>query len=173
MFNDEVLIADFIEGKPAARPFGFENEVAWLRIEDYISCRWGARPVEWIVQGPGLFTPHLRPTSITKVEQYGGEDQWIVVNLRKTAMGVELEDAEYRITGVAGKDEDVPDDVLEAYTRLTEYVANLAADGYVGATSYTESVPGASVSVHRSAQVIARALEFSGAADILKGYRYV
>ena len=75
--------------------------------------------------------------------------------------------------GIAGLNVEPPADVLQAYTRLVEYLDGIREEGHVGAVNVTDSLPGVSLSVRRPAQALARALEYSGAADLLKAYRYV
>lgn len=181
MFNDDFIIGEFTEGTPTARPVGYTDESLWRRIEQYINCRWGVRSVEWIVRGSGLFMPPLKPTTITTVERFNNygspgyePGDWVPQTLRRTPFGTELcKDGYYRLQGTAGEAVDPPEDVLEAYTRLSEYLAGVREDGHLGATSVADGVPGVSLTVHRPAVAMARALEYSGAADLLKAYRHV
>ncbi len=181
MFNDDFTIGEFIEGNPAARPAGYTDEALWRRIEQYIVWRWGERSVEWTVHGEGLFMPPLKPVTITAVARFndygapGHEPgEWIPRTLRRTPFGVRTDGPGfYKIQGTAGGDQSPPPDVLEAYTRMADYLAGLKAEGHVGATAVDQDVPGVSLAVRRSAQAMARALEYSGAADILKAYRHV
>ena len=143
--------------------------------------RWGERSVEWTVHGAGLFVPPLKPVAITTVSRfndYGAPGQepgaWIPRSLRRTPFGVRIDSPGfYKVQGTAGDAQSAPPDVLEAYTRMADYLASLKAEGSIGAASFTDSVPGVTRTVHRSAQAMARALEYSGAADILKAYRHV
>ena len=181
MFNDNFTIGEFNEGTPAVGWPGYEDEALWRRIEQYIVWRWGERTVEWIIQGQGLFMPPLKPVTITVIERFNDygcpaypASAWIPQTPMRTPFGVNLQlPAFYRIQGTAGQNVPPPDDVLEAYTRLAEYVASVKDDGRVGATSVTDTVPGVTLTVHRPVQSLSRALEYSGAADLLKAYRHV
>ena len=174
MFNDDIIIGGFTEGTPTARPAGYTDEALWRRIEQYIVWRWGERSVEWTVHGCGLFVPPLKPVTIATVERFYSTGEWVPANSRPTPFGVRLDSVcFYKITGTAGTNGNPPEDVLEAYTRMAEYLAGVKESGYIGATTVTDSVPGVSLTVRRPAQAMARALEYSGAADILKAYRHV
>lgn len=169
--NDDVLIGGLVEGSPAARPAGFDNEAIWRRIEQYIAYRWGVRTVEWVVKGPGLFTPPLKPVTITATEKWVA-DEWIPCSLLRTPFGISTGSAFYRISGTAGESEPVPADVLEAYERLRDYVKSIKDDDYQIGSS-TDTVGGVTHSVRRPTAAMSRALEYSGALDILKAYRHV
>ncbi|RRD41126.1 hypothetical protein EII18_10710 [Comamonadaceae bacterium OH3737_COT-264] len=180
MFNDEIIIGEFHESTPASRPQGYEDEAIWRRIEQYIAVRWGVRTVQWIIRGPGLFVPPLHPTTITSVERFNNYGSsaappggWVTHKPIRTPFGVEVPPGYFRLQGSAGHDETPPADVLEAYSRLHDYLSAIKAEGSSGITSHTDAVPGVSRTVHRPAQAMARALEYSGAADILKAYRHV
>jgi len=172
MFNDDIIIGEFTEGTPAARWPGHEDESLWRRIEQYIVWRWGERPVEWLIRGPGLFLPPLKPVNVTAIDRYSA-GQWLPQGQIPTPFGVDTPPGYYRIRGVAGKNETPPADVLEAYTRMAEYTTSVKEDGRVGAMSVSDSVGGVTLTVRRSVQAMARALEYSGAADLLKAYRHV
>lgn len=181
MFNDDFTIGDFTEGAPDTRIDGYPDEALWRRMETYAACRWGERPVEWIVHGCGLFVPPLKPVTITAVSRfndYGAPGHepgaWLPRTLKRTPFGVRLDSPGfYKIEGTAGLSAQPPADVLQAYTRLSEYLAGVKEDGHVGATTISDSVPGVSAMVRRPIQAMSRALEYSGAADILKAYRHV
>ncbi|MDR1968408.1 MAG: hypothetical protein LBQ32_06920 [Burkholderiaceae bacterium] len=182
MFNDDITIGEFNEGAPAVVWPGYADAAIWRRIEQYIVWRWGERSVEWIIQGGRLFTPPLRPVTITTVEVFNEGDgppsvpagEWTQIKRGISPFGVRLpRSAFYRIRGTAGQNDPPPADVLEAYTRLAEYIAGVKDDGRVGATSVTDSIPGVTLTVHRPVNSLSRALEYSGAADLLKAYRHV
>lgn len=175
MFEDDFVIGGFTEEQPSTRPEGFEDESVWRRIEQYIRWRWQSRPVQWTVHGTGLFVPALRPLEVVTVQRWstleGGE--WRHVTPCCAPFGVELPGSGFfRVAGIAGDDTPTPDDVLEAYERLRDYIAGIKDEGHVGATTISDGVPGVSQTVRRPAAAMARALEYSGAADILKAYRY-
>jgi len=175
MFNDDFTIGSFTEGNPASRPLGYDDEALWRRIEAYICWRWGARSVEWTVHGCGLFMPPLKPVTVTTVERFDSAGDWVPYTTSSpTPFGVRLGSlCFFKITGTAGTSGNPPEDVLEAYTRMSEYLAGIKDEGHTGATSVTDSLPGVSLAVRRPAQSMARALEYSGAMDILKAYRHV
>lgn len=171
MFNDNFTIGEFSESSPASRWGEYLDEAIWKRIEAYVVWRWGQRQVEWVVHGEGLFVPPLKPTTITTVERFGSD--WEPYQPARTPFGIELPEGYFRLQGIAGLNVEPPADVLQAYTRLVEYLDGIREEGHVGAVNVTDSLPGVSLSVRRPAQALARALEYSGAADLLKAYRYV
>lgn len=182
MFNDDFVIGSFTEGTPSTRPAGYDDEALWRRIEKYIHWRWWSRPVQWVIRGEGMFIPPLKPVTVDTVHRfndYGSPayepGDWVPQTKTLTPFGVTFRTGLgfYQITGTAGHDEDPPEDVLEAYHRLNDYLASVYEDGHVGATTVTDSVPGVSLTVRRPTHALARALELSGAADILKAYRNV
>ena len=80
-------------------------------------------------------------------------------------MGLMLNGGTHRLTYTVGTDDTPPDTLLLAYSRLAEYWAEAKADA--GITSITDG----DYAMTRSANAIARALQYSGAADLLRAYR--
>jgi hypothetical protein len=154
-----------------------DGDVIWQRLESYIAWRYSARAVEWIVEGPGDWQAPLRPATITTTEAWRG-DAWEAVTLAPSPLGGYVLDGHgpYRFTGAAGVNgADVPASVLEAYKRLAEYlVAANKADIPAGVRSFSEKIPDViEMSYERSAAWVALAMQHSGAADLLRGYRRV
>lgn len=170
------------EGAPSsypAAPSGLSDAaaalatVAWQRIESYIAARYTSRSVAWIVEGCGEWCPPLSPATITTVEVWSRAGEWETVSLDPSPLGGFWLAASgpYRFTGTVGGG-DVPASVNEAVRRLAEYLAQDPGDG--GATSSRTDVTDIeSVSLSRSASWMARALQNSGAADLLRGFRHV
>ncbi len=145
----------------------------WQRLESYTACRWAARGVVWIVEGPGEWLPSLKPATITTVEIWAA-GAWQDVTPDASPLGGYwlTGNGPYRFTGTAGSDVDVPASVQEAFRRLAEYMA--ADPGTPGATSSrTDVIDIESVTIERSASWMARAMQNSGAGDLLRGYRHV
>lgn len=165
------------ESTPAAYPTdpaGLTNaSLAWARVEAYTAFRWSERACIWIVTGPGAWRPDLEPFAITTVEKFV-DGAWVEVTLdAEWNGGIYLEgDLTYRITGTAGADAgDVPAEVQEALTRLDGYLAADQTRGR-GTSSYSVSISDAiSEEVRRSPTWMAKALQNSGAADLLRKYR--
>lgn len=142
----------------------------WARIEAWVSQRWVARNVVWIVEGPGEWVPPLSPVSSATVEIW--QAGWTPATPDASPRGGYEFAAEgpYRITATVGGG-DVPEPVSEAYRRLAEYWAD-ASGAPAGASTFRESVPGLSeMEFSRSASWLARAIHNSGAADLLRPYR--
>jgi len=142
----------------------------WQRIESYIAHRWTEREVIWTVQGPGEFVPDLTPATITAQEVWDGVS-WIPASLDASFMGgvVLAGQGAYRITATVGGG-DVPAAVNEAVRRLAGYMAD--ASDRAGVSSYSVGMGGAvEESYQRNPAWMARAMQNSGAGDLLRSYR--
>ncbi len=148
----------------------------WRRIEGYVAFRTTVRDVAWVVEGCGEWVPPLTPATIATVEIWEA-DAWTAVMLRPSPLGGYVLPGEgpYRFTGTAGDDDaDVPADLVEAFRRLSEYMAAAVDLEHAGARTVSEAVPDvASTTVERSPAWMAQALINSGAADLLRQYRRV
>ena len=174
------------EGTPATwpdAPAGLSTAAAalpaamvWSRIEGWIAYRYAERTIQWVAEGPGEWVPPLAPATIDTVEAWNGE-AWEALTLGASPLGgYELPGCgPYRFTGTVGVDgADIPAAVSEAYTRLAEYMAAEEDGVPAGARTYSESVPDlASRSFERSPAWAAMAMQYSGAADLLRGLRRV
>ena len=142
----------------------------WQRIEGYISHRWTTREVIWTVTGPGSFEPDLTPATITASEIWDGTS-WITASLDASFLGGVMLASEgpYRFTADVGGG-DVPAGVSEAFRRLAEYLSDVP--DRAGVSSYSVGMDGAiTESYRRDAAWIARAIQLSGAGDLLRSYR--
>lgn len=162
------------EGVQDEEPLAIERPL-WDRIESYIAYRWTPRQCVWTVCGPGDWLPHLGPLSNVTVDLWDDESYtWGAVTSEPTAVGGFYipSDRTYRITGTVG---DTPDDVpqllVEAYTRLEAYHSDMYETA-PGSSSHRTSIPWEE-EVTRSPTWIARAMQHSGAADLLRAYRRV
>src|SRR5699024_2783441 len=111
------------------------------------------------------FLPRLRPATLTQAEHWMGGD-WMTFTPDKGPLGLILSGGMYRLTYDVGSADTPPDAVLEAYRRLAEYWGEVGGLE-PGATSITDG----DYSVTRSANTAGRALQYSGAADLLRRYR--
>lgn len=148
--------------------------LVWDRLYQWIGWRWGTSAVEWTVKGGGVFAVPLRPATVEAVAYWDKDvEDWIAVPLGKDPMGISLPfDATWKVDATCGAGvTQAPAIVDEAYRRLADYLA-AAPDDMAGVTSATETVEGVMTqSFHRSSTWRARALEASGAADLLRSYR--
>jgi hypothetical protein len=166
-----------IESEPdshPAKPIGVSAAAAalnaafiWRRIEAYTALRYTARDVVWTVEGCGEWVPPLVPATIETTEIWSRAGEWETAYLASSPLGGYILPATgpYRFSGTVGGG-DVPAIVNEAYRRLAEYLAcaNVAPgirdetiDG-IGSTTY-------------DANAVARAMERSGAGDLLRAFR--
>lgn len=149
----------------------------WLRIEDYISYRWTSRQCVWTVAGPGDWFPHLTPISGVTVDAWDDVTlTWSSVIPDATPLdGLYLNQHKtYRITGTVGADAGaVPQLVVEAYQRLERYCAEqFAMQAPAGSAAFAVTVSeGFRDEVTRSPAWLAKAMQYSGAADLLRKYR--
>lgn len=156
------------EEEPTGYPPG--DAYLWQRIEAHTAHRWSPRTVVWVVEGPGEWSPPLAPAEVITVEVWRW-GQWQTVTLEKAPMGYRLDgEGPYRITATVGADNEPPAAVLEAYQRLADY-CDAEHFGAPGASSYSVNIGQTSESIRRHPAHMARALENSGAADLLRPYR--
>ncbi len=157
---------------PSTRAARLSPAIVWRRLEVWIAWRWGERPCTFIVEGGcGAWRAPLTPFVIETTEVWDG-DTWAAVTLPTSPLGgVQIGDAShYRFTGTLGADEDPPEDVLEAYARLAEY--SVEKRGLAGSSSRTVELGGElRESYDRAPTWLARAIQYSGAADLLRPYR--
>lgn len=148
---------------------GLTGDTIWQRIEAYTAHRWTPRGVIWLVEGPGEWTPRLTPATITLTERWGAA-AWQPVDLRPAPLGGFDLDAHgpYRITATVGGG-DVPQAVHQAFRRLGEYMA--AAQDTAGAAKVDRQEGELGITIERNPAWLARAMQYSGAADLLRPYR--
>jgi hypothetical protein len=151
------------------------NDVAWARIESYIAYRYTSRAVEWIVEGPGEWNPPLKPATVSAVEIWNGTG-WDDCTPDASPLGgyVLTGCGPYKFTGTVGGGSPaptVPEIVWTAVKRLAAYFS--ANPGTAGARSERLDAGSISIATTRSESWMAMALQNSGAADLLRGYRNV
>lgn len=149
----------------------------WQRIEAYTAHRFTPRQVIWTVEGCGEWAPPLVPAVLDLVEVWTA-GAWVACTPEPSPWdGYELPQfGPYRITATVGGG-DVPAAVMAAARRLADYClyqADPAAGPQLWATSGTHRAEGenaAESSFQRSVVWIAKAMQHSGAADLLRPYR--
>lgn len=149
----------------AASPF---TDTAWQRLESYIAHRFTARAATWVVEGPGEWCPPLTPATITTAEIWNGA-AWETITADPAPLGLCLTgDGPYRFTANVGGGT-APAAVIEACRRLAEYLSGEA--GTPGASTEKVNAGPVGVETTRSPAWLAKAMENSGAADLLRPYR--
>lgn len=159
------------EAAPASYPLIDDNAqpVAWSRIEAWINTRWPAREVVFFVQDDGTWIPPLKPFVATSYERWKS-GEWETFTPEPSPLGVVVQGAdEYRVIGTAGDDTDPPEIVIEAVRRLAAYLDE--TDKYPGSSKSGYNVGPVSIDVERSPSWMAKAMAYSGAADLLRAYR--
>lgn len=145
--------------------------VIWRRLEAWIAWRWGPRPCSFIVEGGcGDWRAPLTPFAVTTMQAWDG-NTWAAASLQPEPLGgVALGGAtHYRLAGTLGADEEPPADVLEAYRRLAEYATD--KDAHPSLSARTVELGEMRESFERAPTWLARAIGYSGAADLLRPYR--
>lgn len=146
------------------------KDAVWQRVEAYIAYRWTARTITWVVEGCGEWVPPLQPATISTKEIWIGE-AWESVTLAASPLGgYDLPSfGPYRMSGTVGSGTP-PTNVIEAVKRLAEYM--VAEHLHPGARRWRENVDGVyEAEIERSPEWLARAMQASGAADLLRPYR--
>lgn len=148
------------------------EDVAWQRVEAYVRCRWTPRRVMWIVEGPGPWSPPLEPAALEETEEWSRAGEWGAAEAVGAPMGVFLRSTgPWRFEAEVGGGSPapvVPVAVLEAVRRLAEY---LAVEAKPGVTSEQASVGALTYAIRRDASWQAKALQNSGAADLLRPWK--
>lgn len=154
-----------------------DTDAIWQRIETYTAYRFVERDVVWTIEGveDEAVTLPLTPVVSQSVEKWEG-GAWVAVTLPDGPLGHVLpSDGVFRVTAQVGA-EPVPPAVSEAFRRLAEYSVDMGKDsmltGHPSHTDHTAEI-GSSVreSYSRYATWAARAIQLSGAADLLRPYR--
>lgn len=159
------------EKYPEVHGVGYTETVPlWQRLEHYLAYRWPARSVTWIAEGSGEFRPPLAHAEDITVSEPAGPD-WQEVDAIQTPLGIVLRGGLYQIKARVGEDEP-PAAVCEAVRRLGEYMQDLADHPTLGGR-YSESLGDASISINGLDRAAAQALTRSGAADLLRPWRFV
>ena len=148
----------------------------WQRLESYIAWRSTERTVVWIVEGCGEFTAPLKPATMTTIEIWDDlAKAWsdITANAEVSPRGYWLPGkGPYRFTATVGDDDPPPAAIAKAAQLLAAYMA--ANPGTPGATRVRDEVTGIGVNdVWRDPSWMARAMQNSGAGDLLRPYRRV
>lgn len=144
-----------------------EKEQIWQRIEAYTAYRWTPRDVVWIVEGEGSWEPPLAPATVSAVEQWEGGD-WVTTAPPTSALGGYNfpGDGPYRVTATVGGGE-LPSAVKKAFQRLFEYSRGME-DMFKNEAAYAGDQDGEVIR-----NWTGKAIQLSGAADLLRPYRRV
>jgi len=145
------------------------SDQVWQRIESYIRTRYTTREVIWIIEGgeDEVWVPPLSPINSMIVEKWES-GAWASVTLPEGPVGYCLtSDGTFRITAQVGGGS-VPPAVEEAWKRLHEYSRGIAESVKTEAATFESNSDGGGRAVSAWA---AKALQLSGAADLLRPYR--
>jgi len=148
-------------------------DAVWQRIEAWIAFRWGERSAVFIVEGPGEWLPDAAPFVASTIERWE-DGAWIAATPDPTPLGGWLLDGfQYRLAGTLGSADEPPAAVQAAAIRLARFLA--ARDGLTPRPGTTEHSIGAGVTIGAKAPAarVAKAIHYSGAADLLRPYRQV
>lgn len=163
-----------IEAAPALWPAvsgvtGDALAVAWQRVEHFIAWRFAARVVTWRVDSDGAdWQPPLRPVSAVTAKLWTGA-AFETVTLDLAPDGWAMPCGQYEVTATVGAGP-VPPAVAAAVQRLAAYMA-AGSTLPAGARSYSANVGQLSETITADPAAAARALQNSGAADLLRNFR--
>lgn len=155
----------------SAAAAALDSDFIWARVEAYVAYRWSARTVIWTVEGKGAWRPDLTPATVTAVELWENF-AWTAETLNASPLGgYELDGEAYRFTATVGdaSPNDVPAEVEEAWRRLAEYLSEPA--GKHGVSSRTVELGQIREEYQRSPSFMAKAMQYSGAGDLLRKFR--
>lgn len=162
------------EAQPASYPAvtgvtGDALAAAWQRVEAYIDHRFVARDVTMHVEGAGEWDSPLAPATFTKVEVWR-DNAWHELVVPAAPLGGYrlAEHGPYRFTGTVGA-APVPAAVAMAVKRIAEYQG--AKMGKPGARNERIGAGSINLSHSRHEAWLARAIQNSGAGDLLRPYR--
>ncbi len=147
----------------------------WRRIESYIAHRWTPRDAQWVIEGRGSWLPPLAPATIGTVEVWCNGEWLETADVGPSPDGGLWfrSDGPWRVTAVVGggsPQPEPPEVVIEAVRRLAEHWA--AKQGSrPGASSERIHAGSVELSFDRNPSWMARALQDSGAADLLRPFR--
>ena len=158
------------EAIPATYP-NIGSPALWARLEAYTAHRWTPRAVTWLLNGPGEWVAPLAPAELVQAYRWTG-DGWEETTLAPAPMGYVIPCGRFKIIATVGADNAAPAAVLEAFDRLSKYVT-AELGGVPGASTYSVNIGQLSESISRNPAFMARALDNSGAADLLRPYRRV
>jgi hypothetical protein len=151
---------------PIEQDAQIEPALIWQRIEAYIAHRWTEREVVWIIAADAgeEWTPRLTPVNSHSAERWDGA-AWQAVTLLDGPEGLCMPSGgRYRITASVGAG-DPPEAVREAFRRLHEYARGIAESWRTETAQYRSD----------TSQAVAgwagKAIQLSGAADLLRNYR--
>lgn len=147
-----------------------DYRAVWKLIERWCDHRWTPRTVVWVVEGPGEWETPLNPATIDTTELWDGS-AWVAANLAGGPLGglVLTGEGPYRITATVGEaaveQPDLPPEVREAFRRLHEYMRGLQE-------AHRDSLAGVAETTTGFVRGwAAKALQLSGAADLLRPWR--
>ncbi len=166
------------EGTPESWPAvegvtGDMLAICWQRIEHYVARRWAARDVVWTIStSGGEWVAPLGPVLSESVDSFRWIDgEWTAYPTRKGPYGFCLPAGHVQISASVGTlSAAIPAAVREAVKRLAAYYT---AEQPVpaGARSYSANVGQLSESISIDPAAVAKAMQNSGAADLLRPYR--
>mgnify|MGYP007127352745 FL=1 len=150
---------------------GDELATAWQRIEAYTAYRFSPRLVTWLLDSSGgEWMVPLRPATGVTAGIWTGEG-YETVTLATAPGGWRIPCGRFEISATVGGGP-VPAAVATAVRRLADYLAE-ESPLPAGLRSYSANVGQLSETVSGDPARLARALQNSGAADLLRPYRRV
>ena len=148
---------------------------AWQRIEAYTRTRYSEREVIWIIEGNegDEWCPPLEPV-VSKTALKWSDTAWVSASLADGPLGLVLpENGIFKVTAQVGAGTP-PDAVMKAHHKLAWYLSSdpeTAGNLSTQTGDTNDSGGGSTTQVSRLASHAAKAMQNSGAADLLRPYR--
>jgi len=162
----------------AAPDFGPPAAWVWARIEAYCSWRWTPRVARLEVYNhSGWIRMPVRPFRVTKLEICNSSGQfweWTELDIScapQRGWNIYAPGLNTCIRGIAGENNPAPGAVIHAAVRLHTYLAHQPESFPLWATSKSHAQGDSNDGFQRPANYIAKAMQHSGAADLLRTYR--
>lgn len=142
----------------------------WQRMESFIGWRWGSRSCTFIIEGPGVWASPLQPvTAVASVEFWNAGDAWEAATPRSDPLGGYCFDGGvYRVTATIGDTATPPGAVQEAFIRLANYLDEMNGREL---SLQSTTIEGVGSFEFNAPNMAARAMQYSGAADLLRPWR--
>lgn len=169
---------EIIESAPATFPpipnlaIGIDPGTVWARLDAWNAWRWGERNCSFVVEGPGDWRAPLLPFSTLTIEVWF-DGAFVSAVLPPSPLGGYCLESvgPYRFAGLLGDTADPPEAVFEAARRLGQFLVTVAARNFDNAILTKESSEEVDSFEYGSPNVAARAMQYSGAGDLLRRYR--
>ncbi len=144
----------------------------WARLEGWINARWAERDCSFIVEGAGHWRAPLYPFTVATIETWEA-GEWVTAVIPPSPLGGYCLEGvgPFRFAGILGAADAPPAIVLEAARRLGSYLVAVASRNFENALVMRQTSDELDSFEYGAPYNAARALQYSGAADLLRRFR--